>query len=118
MAASSGGTSPDEGGFAGDLPCDLMIHCMSYPPGAPPPPGGRSAAAMAGASAAALGAKELVLYQPHAAFVDSPEGADADFPARLIQQAREGLGSEAVSLAGCYWCYQPEREEEQLQGDP
>lgn len=91
------------------LPCDLLVHSLSYPAGTSGAP--RTAAAMAGATAAALDAKELVLWQHQAAFMTSPEGADGDFPREAIAQARAAFGSDAVALAGCYWTHQPERDE-------
>jgi hypothetical protein len=69
---------------------------------------------MAGATAALLGAKDLVLWQQSTAFLASPQAADPDFPAALTAEAKAALGSGNVSLAGCYWCYQPEREEEAM----
>jgi hypothetical protein len=89
---------------------------MTRAPGAPPPADGqapRSGAAMAGAAAAMLGAHDLVLWQQQASFVDSPQGADPAFAAQAAEEARGALGSDNVSLAGCYWVHQPEREEEE-----
>ncbi|KAI3438563.1 hypothetical protein D9Q98_000990 [Chlorella vulgaris] len=110
------GASPD----VPQPPCDVVVHSMTYPAGTPPqgadagaaPPCG--AAAMAGATAALLGAKDLVLWQQSTAFMASPQAADPDFPAALTAEAKAALGSGNVSLAGCYWCYQPEREEEAM----
>jgi len=119
--SSSGPASEAE---AGQLPpiVDLVVHSMSYPPGAAAPAssssslGGASslcsAAALAGATAATLRAKELVLWQRQAAFADSPEGQDDDFPEEMLQEARAALCGEHVSLGGDYWCHLPERDPE------
>ena len=101
---------------AEDPICDLLVHALAFPPGAPAG-GVRSAAGVAGATAAALSAKELVLWQHQAAFLDAPEGRDPGFPAEALEAARAAMGSDLVSLAGCYWCYQPEREEEANVGE-
>ena len=65
--------------------------CGSQPAGGP-----LSAAAMAGACGAALGAKDLVLWQQQASFLDSAAGADEGFPeaavaAEAIQALRRRL---------------------------
>ncbi|PRW58804.1 Zinc phosphodiesterase ELAC 1 isoform B [Chlorella sorokiniana] len=90
---------------------DLVVHAMGPPPGAPVG-SAHSVARMAGATAAAMRAQELVLWQHQAAFSDSPEGQDPAFPAEALAAAKEGLGSNLVSLAGSYWCYDPERQPE------
>lgn len=105
------GSKPVGGSEEAWAVCDLVIHSMSYPAGMPDPAPARSAAAMAGATAAALCSKEVVLWQQQADFMHSEEGADWSFPEQVVQQAREALGSESVSLAGCYYCYLPERDE-------
>ena len=38
-------------------------------------------------------------------------GADPDFPAQAVREAAATLGSDRVSFAGCYWAYQPDRQE-------
>lgn len=90
---------------------DLVVHAMAPPTGAPAG-SGRSMARMAGATAAAMHAQELVLWQHQAAFSDSPEGCDPSFPEEALAAAKEALGSDLVSLAGSYWCYNPERQPE------
>ena len=93
----------------GQPPCDVVVHSMGYPAGAAGVP--QTAAALAGSTAAALAAKELVLWQHQAAFVDAPEGADPAVPAQVVAAARAAFGSGSVALAGCYWCHQPDRDE-------
>ena len=50
-----------------------------------------------------MNAKELVLWQRQAAFAETPDGRDEAFPAQAIEAARAAMGSEHVSLGGCYW---------------
>ena len=76
---------------------------MSPPAGAAPGTPSTAAAAAAGAAAAAMNAKELVLWQRQAAFAETPDGRDEAFPAQAIEAARAAMGSEHVSLGGCYW---------------
>lgn len=90
---------------------DVLVHAMASPPGTPAG-SGASVARMAGATAAAMHAQELVLWQHQAAFSDSAEGRDPDFPAEVLAAAKGSLGRDLVSLAGSYWCYNPEREPE------
>ena len=91
---------------------ELLVHSMELPAGAQggaAAPGG--AAAMAGAAAAALGAKELILWQPLTSFLSTPEAEDPQFPLRVLQQAREaaGPGLEGVSLGGSFFVHSFER---------
>ena len=110
-----------------DTPVDIVVHSLSYPL-TPTPAGGaaqqqqqqpggapRTAARMAGATAAALGSKEVVLWQGQARFLQTPEGCDDALPGEAAAEAREALGGPeaAVSFAGAFWCYQPERQEEE-----
>ncbi len=76
---------------------------MSPPVGAPPGTPSTAAAAAAGAAAAAMNAKELVLWQRQASFAETPDGCDEAFPAQAIEAARGSMGSNYVSLGGCYW---------------
>jgi hypothetical protein len=100
-------------------PCDILVHSMCHPPGTPAGAGGSSqpadgplgAAAMAGACGAALGAKDLVLWQQQASFLDSAAGADEGFPEAAVAAARAALGHANVALAGSFWCHEPVREE-------
>lgn len=103
--APSGSLSQGEG----QPPCDVVVHSMTYPTGSGGAP--LSAAELAGRTAAALAAKELVLWQHQAAFVDAPEGADPALPAQAVAAAHAAFGSDSVALAGCYWCHQPDRDE-------
>lgn len=96
---------------AEDPTIDLVVHALGAPPGTPAG-SARSTAAMAGATAAAMNAKELVLWHHQAAFAESADGCDPGFPAEALSAAREALGADWVSLAGSYWCYNPEREPE------
>lgn len=89
---------------------DVVVHCMSPPTGLGLPR--TAAAAAAGTAAAALRAKELVLWQRLAGFVDSEDGSDGAFAGEVLEAAGEAMGSNLVSLAGGYWCYQPERDPE------
>ncbi|KAL4425848.1 hypothetical protein ABPG75_009864 [Micractinium tetrahymenae] len=114
-SSSSGGdsSSGDSSNARSSPPVvDILVHCMSPPPGAPPGSPRTAVAAAAGAAAAAINAKELVLWQRQAAFAETPEGQDEAFPAEVIEAARAAMGSEHVSLGGCYWCYNPERDPE------
>lgn len=113
FAASMASSAAEGNGLA--PPFDLVVHSLSYPAGAAAHEGSdalpRSTAAMAGATAAVMGAKDLVLWQQAAGFLDLPQAADAGFPEEAIYAARAALGSDNVSLAGCYWCHEPERED-------
>ncbi|PSC73783.1 Zinc phosphodiesterase ELAC 1 [Micractinium conductrix] len=91
---------------------DVVVHCMSPPAGAPAGTPRTAAGTVGGAAARALRARELVLWQRQAALVAAPEGRDPAFPGEVLEAARASFGQEHVSLAGCYWCYQPDREPE------
>jgi hypothetical protein len=92
--------------------CDLVVHRMGYPAGEAAAEGSDapcSTAAMAGATAAVLGAQDLVLWQQAAGFLDLPQAVDESFPEEAIRAAQATLGSDGVSLAGSYWCHEPVR---------
>jgi hypothetical protein len=94
----------------------VVVAAVAPPPGAPAgaDAGGaaRAAAAAAGAAAAELGARELVLWQPAAAFLDAPEAADAGFVDELLAAARSTFGEAGgVSLAGSHEVHSWGREE-------
>lgn len=70
--------------------CDLLVQSMEPPaaPGASPAEvaaAQRDAAALAGRTAAALGAQELILWQPSALFLNTPAASDPAHPERVLR---------------------------------
>jgi ribonuclease Z len=81
---------------------DVLIHAMLPPYAAGDWAADVSVARGAGRTAAALGAKELVLWQTTTAFLDTPQAAEPEWPLRALGEAREAFGDEHVSLGGSH----------------
>lgn len=69
---------------------DLLVHSLEPPFNPAPDPQAASAArdataTAAGACAAALGARELVLWESSASFLLTPDAEDPDFPERVLR---------------------------------